>query len=179
MPDPFSILGLPPRFDLHPQQIQRAYLARSARLHPDVAAAGALDEGDGTGVSAAALNQARATLDRPDSRAEALLAALGGPSREQDRSLPAGFLEEMMDLRETIDAELEADRGAALMKWETWAAERRSSHERAVAAMFDALGRGDAAAGTEKNAAALKAVRMELNAWRYIERLIEQLRSAD
>lgn len=160
MPDAFDTLQLPARFDLAPQDIQRAYLARAAALARET------DE-----AVAAALNSARMTLEDPEKRASALLLRLGGPAKEADRSLPDGFLLEMMDVREQIAA-AHADAGA-IDKWEDWGEHRRQIHIEAVGRLFANIG----AAAPER--AALLAIRRELNAWRYIERLIEQLHARD
>lgn len=186
-PDAFAVLGLTPRFDLDAAELRRAYLQRSAELHPDRAESGATHptaggaDGDVPGdvdLAAAELNQAKATLEDPEKRAVALLELLGGLSKEADRTLPAGFLMEMMETRQQIDAELEGRRGeereALLEKWDEWADARRARHIAKVAELFrEILPRGTPAAS------ALKAIRMELNAWRYTERLLEQLHAGD
>jgi curved DNA-binding protein CbpA len=160
-PDPFDTLGVPPTFDLTPAQLRTAFLARSGQLHPDVAA--------GAESEAAALNEAKRALDDPESRAEALLARLGGPAKHQDRSLPPAFLQEMLEIREQIDASRATPGGVE--QWERWAAERRSQHIESVAYLFRNMDPG------RPDESALRAVRRELNMWRYVERLIEQLDS--
>lgn len=161
--DPFDTLGLEPRFDLRRDQIERAYLARAAGVHPDLAAS---DDAERT---SAALNEARDTLADPERRAEALLARLGGPSKSEGKDLPPGFLMEMMQLREQIEEELsdEAD-PEALDRWEAWADERRAQSLDRIAGLFR-----DASDGDTTRACAH--IRIELNQLRYIERLIEQL----
>lgn len=132
--------------------VNRAYLARSAALHPDRAA------GDADAPRRMAeLNEAKRVIEDPERRANALLARLGGPSKEQDRSLPDGFLMEMMEVRERMEAEGAAARGT----WEAWAKERRREAVEEVGAMFREGRLGE--------------VRRRLNAWRYIERMMEQL----
>lgn len=162
-PDPFDILGLPAVFDLDPGQIGRAYLERSAALHPDLA------RGDEEAPRRmAALNQAKRVLDDPERRANALLARLGGPGREQDRSLPPDFLMEIMETREQIETAVAGGDPEERRKWETWAEGERRRAVDEVAGMFRAL-------PSPPTAESLKAIRTRLNAWRYIERLIEQL----
>ncbi|MBX3404469.1 MAG: hypothetical protein KF699_13745 [Phycisphaeraceae bacterium] len=174
--DPFAILGLPRRFDLDPMQVQRAYLARAAMAHPDLLpGGGGGDVGPGSGSSAmdpSALNRAKSVLDDPEQRADALLLLLGGPPREADRSLPDGFLVEIMDIRERLDAAVASRDTAVAAELEAWAAQRRAGHIRAAAELFGALPR-------PPSADALRAIRRELNAWRYIERMLEQVRDAD
>lgn len=158
--DPFEILGLPRRFDLNEQALHRAWLARCAAVHPDRAA----DESD-DGEAAAELNRARATLADPERRANALLRLLGGPSKEENRSLPEGLLAEMLEVREEMETDLGAAGHEARRKWGAWADERKRAHIDRVGELF----RGPL------NEEQFGAIRRELNAWRYIERMIEQL----
>ncbi|MBX3357505.1 MAG: DnaJ domain-containing protein [Phycisphaeraceae bacterium] len=171
--DPFDTLELPARFDLDPSEVQRKYLALSARFHPDRAAG---NRGDATsGLSQpddhaeiSRLNAAKRVLDDPEQRAEALLKRLGGPAAGQDRTLPPQFLSEMLDVREQIEQAAANRDAAAFERWEDWAADRRRSHIRAVADHF-------ARHAADLASKHLHAIRLELNVWRYTERLLEQL----
>jgi molecular chaperone HscB len=164
--DPFDTLGLEARFDLSQAAIDRAYFARSAAVHPDLAA-GSSD----AAARMAELNRAKGVLSSPERRADALLLRFGGPSREEHKQLPAAFLAEMMEVREQIEHAMgsprdvrERERG----KWQLWADEERANAIAEVGTMFKGL-------GAHPSADALRAIRTRLNAWRYIERLIEQL----
>lgn len=178
-PDAFDILGLPPRFDLPPGLLQSAYLALSAKLHPDAAASDA----DAEALSAR-LNEAKRVIENPETRADLLLRRIGGPSKEQDRSLPQGFLAEMLEVREEIEAAIAAGDPEKIGEWEDWASQRRKQHVTEVAKLFsnamtgdadDAGGTSAAAVGSAVEPRILKAIRAELNMWRYIERLVEQM----
>jgi molecular chaperone HscB len=160
--DAFDILGLQPGFALEQGAIDRAYFARSAALHPDLAA-----DPDAP-RRMAALNDAKRTLEDPESRADALLRRLGGPAREQERGLPEGFLMEIMETRQEIEGAVSSGDPGERRRWQEWAADERRAAIRDVGAMFRDL-------GTEPPGAALREIRVRLNAWRYIERLIEQL----
>lgn len=161
--DPFDILGLDPGYRIDPGGVERRWLGMSATLHPDrardpVEAAGRL----------AMVNRAREVLLDPERRADALLVRLGGPTREQHRSLPEGFLVEIMEIRERAEeARMSRDPGAR-SEVERWAIDQRRMYDERVAAMFDGLGPSPGIDG-------LRAIRVELNGWRYIERMIEQL----
>jgi molecular chaperone HscB len=157
--DPFAVLGLHASFDIDPGAVERAYLARAAAMHPDV-----LGDNDEAASASAQLNRAKAVLLNPEKRANALLELMGGPSKEQDKSLPPGFLAEVMELREQIEEGLE--RGER-ERWQRWGEEQRAEYAQRVRALFAAVGAGDAPG--------LQGIRTALNAWRYIERLIEQL----
>lgn len=154
--DPFDTLGLEARFDLSRAEIERAYLSRVASAHPD--------RGNDVPSTAADLNKARQTLLDAERRAGALLARLGGPSSSADTSLPDGFLMEIMEVRTAIEESLAGEAGE---DWEAWADERRAGHIARIGAMFERALAGDSGVLSE--------IRRELNAWRYIERLIEQL----
>ena len=159
--DAFDILGLGPTFDLDAEALRRAYLSKSSELHPDLAA------GDSDAARGMALvNMARRKLEDPEQRANELLIRLGGPSKETDRALPEGFLLEIMDTRERIEAANPYERP----RWEAWATDRRREFSSEIGAMFRSL-------GPVPDAAHLKEIRVRLNAWRYVERLIEQLSS--
>lgn len=160
MPDAFEILGLPKAFDLDPAALQRAYLAGAARLHPDMTRGSA---GDGELADVSDLNRAKAVLSDPERRAEELLAALGGPAKEADKSLPAGFLMRIMDVRTELDGARQSGDAAAVSRWRSWAQEQRAEFVRTVREMF------------ARAAPPLAEIRRTLNAWRYIERMIEQM----
>jgi curved DNA-binding protein CbpA len=163
--DPFAVLDVARRFDIDLSEVRRAYLERSAMLHPDVAGEGPEVEED-----SARLNAAKQALEDPEQRAICLWRLLGGGSLKSgtdDRALPPGFLMEMMEVREKMEAELASGEQAKREEWEEWGRQRRAAHEATVAGLF-----ADAA---PDDAGALKSIKLELNAWRYIERMMEQL----
>lgn len=166
MDDPFALLGLPRRYDLDKHSLDRAYLARSAALHPDLAG----DADPDTLDHAAALNRARETLQDPERRAIALWKLLGGGSTStDDKALPPGFLMQVMEWREELEAAYARRDAASLAEFERLAEQRRAEHQRAIAALFAQAQTAPA------SAALLQKIKLELNAWRYTERLLEQL----
>jgi len=163
--DPFITLGLEPRFDLDRAAVERAYLARVAKAHPDAAGGDA-----GAAARTAELNDARRTLLDGERRARALLRALGLES-EGDRSLPDGFLESMLETRMDIEAAIAGGDESERDRWRAWAEQRRAEHAARTGAMFAKVDDDRDATGAE--------LRTELNAWRYVERLAEQLDADD
>lgn len=157
-PDPFAVLGLPRRFDLDIGAIESAFLSRLSGVHPDLA-------GEGASFEAADLMDAKATIENPERRATMLLELLGGPSASDDKSLPDGYLMEMMELRGEIEEQLGSDSDART-RWQSFADERRAEHIKRVSELFSPSSVDDDG---------LRLIRTELNAWRYTERLIEQL----
>lgn len=162
--DPFAQLGLPRRFVLDEAAVQRAYLARCSALHPDLSP----DDPDAEEVLAG-LNEARRVLLDPESRADVLLVLLGGPTREAVRTLPAGFLQEMMQVRESVEEASASGDRARLAEWERWAQAERQRYIEGAAERFGKVEGGSAGAQT------FAELREWLNAWRYIERLGEQI----
>jgi len=166
--DAFDILKLSPRFDLTSAELQSAYLALSASLHPDAASIASPE----TDEKSSQLNAAKRALEDPESRADLLLLRLGGPAREQDRTLPPGFLAEMLEVREQIESDAASKDPEKIEAWEDWARARRKTHIAEVSRLFKRI-ESDGA-----SPAFLKSIREELNMWRYIERLTEQLGEA-
>jgi hypothetical protein len=107
------------------------------------------------------LNEARRILADPEQRAIALWRLLGGA---EDKTLAPAFLMDMMGVREQME-QTRADRA----RWDAWTRERRMEHQRKVAELFARI---DSGAPPGEN---LKQIRLELNAWRYIERMAEQI----
>jgi len=163
--DPFDRLGLPPRFDLDAGVIDRAWIRLAAECHPDrvadpVAAAEASRR-------SARLNEARATLRDPERRADRLLQRLGGPSAAEETSLPPTFLVEMMELRERVEEALSGDDESRRREIEREVSAERDDRIERIGELF-AEGAGDPDR--------LRDIRLELNVWRYHERLLAELR---
>jgi molecular chaperone HscB len=167
--DAFAVLGLPRTFDIDKDALQAAYLKRSAAMHPDRLR----DPIEQARVEreAAVLNDARALLADEEQRANLLLTLLGGPAKQQDRSLPAGFLQQMMTVREEMESALADQDGRERTRMEHWASEQRRQHVATVRTLFEGM-------PDPPQADRLAAIRQELNAWRYVERMLQQLRDA-
>ncbi len=161
MSDPFAILGLPPRFDLDEAELHARYLSAAAATHPD-RFADPLEQAEAAD-RAALLNDAYRTLTDPEQRANALLRMLGGSAKQDDNTLPPDLLMDMMDVRERMEDAIASSDADALAALRTWADQQRKSHLDRIAALFAA------------EPPDLKQVRIELNALRYIERMIEQM----
>lgn len=161
--DPFAALGVPRAFPVDRAAVQRAWLAKQAKLHPDRAADPA-----SAAAELAKVNQARAELADDESAAKALLRVLGGPSAADVKDLPDGMLMGMLDIREQMDEAKASGDPAQREELETWAAEQRSEFKHRVIMLF-------AEAGQTPTAEQLHTIRVQLNGWRYIERMIEQL----
>ncbi len=160
----FERLGLPRRFRLDTAALEANYLARSREVHPDFTG------NDPASLrESAALNEAYATLRDPFRRAEYLLTVEGGPSATDVKQMPAEFLEEMLDLRMRIE-EVKQDPGPARAAMEADLVHRRDGLLEEAAKQFDRLG------GAADRAGVLRAVRQTLNATRFINGLLRDLR---
>ncbi len=159
--DPFALLGLEIAYRIDRDAIERAYRARLRTAHPDAG-------GDEAMIDPAKLNEARSVMLDDERRAVAMLSLLGGPDASGCKDLPDGFLMDMMMQRQQIEEAIESGGDAEREQWERWGIEQRRAYSERVAGMFEAL-------GDPPGREALRAIRVELNAWRYIERLIEQL----
>lgn len=168
--DPFALLGLPRRFRLSPTEVQVAHLRRLAHLHPDRVQDPV--ERIEAARAAAMLNQARSILEDEEQRANALLVLLGGAAPESDRSLPDGFLLEMMEVRERIEEAISSDDAAKRDELVAWAADERRRLLEEAGARLDAASATSEAERSEP----LRQARLTLNALRYFERLLEQVR---
>jgi DnaJ-domain-containing protein 1 len=129
--------------------------------HPDLG-------GEDGAQDSAALNDARATLADPERRANALLALLGGPTKEEDNALPDGFLMDMMEVREELEAAHASSDAGETARLGAWADEQRADYIARVSGLFGQL-------GATPSRDELGAIRRQLNAWRYIERMLEQI----
>jgi len=164
--DPYALLGLEREFALTRARIESAYLQRAAALHPDVSG---LDPDEAARASSD-LNHAKHALLDPETRANTLLALIGGPGKSEDKSLPDGFLMGIMEIRQQIEADLARIKASGdeskRTEWEGWAENWRAVAIERVRALFGAA---------NDDPGTLAQLRTQLNAWRYIERLIEQL----
>jgi len=172
--DPFALLDLPRRFDIDREALQAAYLRQSAALHPDryfdpIEQAEAAER-------AAALNRARAELIDDERRANVLLALLGGPGKEQEKALPDGFLMEIMEIRQAMEEILATGDAAKRRDLEAWADHERHALLEKIVRLFR---QATADASAPPAPGLLREIRIELNALRYIERMIEQLAPAE
>ena len=103
MSDHFQRLGLPRRFSVDPDGLERAYLALSRALHPDFHGGGSDAEFSASLELSAALNDAYNTLRDPFTRADYFLNLEGGPSTAEYKQLPPNFLAEMLEAREEVE----------------------------------------------------------------------------
>ncbi|MCA9294675.1 MAG: DnaJ domain-containing protein [Phycisphaerales bacterium] len=159
--DPFDLLGIAPRFPADLEAVEAAWLAASAKLHPDRA-----KDPSQAAQDLARINHAKQVLSSFEGCANALLARLGGPAAEDDKALPEGLLVEMLEARDRLDEARGNE--AAMQEIEAWAREHRDRHLVHVTELLSV-----ARSGSDPQL--LHDIRVQLNAWRYIERFLEQI----
>jgi len=170
-PDAFAQLGLSPRYDVDPAELERAFFERSKELHPDRFASAPAAERVAALSRARALNDAYALLRRDASRAEYLLAREGvtiGDNERIDPDLVMALLEEreqLAALRQQGELR-EVERMAAAMR-----ARRREALER-VKALFAGV------EGSADRAEQLAQIKRQLILLRYVDRYLEECDAA-
>lgn len=167
MDDPFIRFDLPRRFAIDRQELRRRFLAESAKHHPD-RYTDPLDQADAAQRSAE-INLAYQTLLDDEQRANVLLSLLGGPDRDQDKSLPPELLMEMMEIRQEMEQAIDQKDQATLHRLHGWAIDQRQQRLTTISRILDA----QPAFGEPAGASQLKQARLELNALRYIQRMLQ------
>jgi DnaJ-domain-containing protein 1 len=170
-PTPFEALGLELGFPLDVATLRRRHLALSRALHPDMHARADARTRRRAEDGTAALNGAFALLADEERRADWLVRDLGGPAETEERSMPAEFLQEVLEWSETIedarqaapDAPERARLDALVPVLESARAARRAQ----LANLLTPL--------PARGAPALRAARAELNALRYLTRALTEI----
>jgi molecular chaperone HscB len=170
--DHFERLGLPRRFSVDANDLERAYLARSRVVHPDYHLAGSgADLGASLELSAG-INEAYNTLRDPFTRAEYLLKLEGGPSASEQKQMPPAFLAEMLEARERIEESRAGCPDDAAML----AAEFDKRYDGILADVNSLLDRLQALPpGDAGRAELFTQIRGQLNAAKYVRGLIRDL----
>ena len=161
--DPFALFGLQRSFAIDEAALRQAFLKASAEQHPDrfvdpIEQAEAVER-------MSLLTDAYRVLGDPELRARALLALSGLELAEDKDKLPPALLMEIMDVREEMEAAIETRNQAELNRLRQWANDQRQGYLNKLAALFEG----------ELDQAKASAVRLELNALRYMQRMLEQM----
>lgn len=161
--DPFEILGLPRRFSVDEQALRQAFLKASAEQHPDrfvdpIEQAEAVE-------TMSKLTDAYRVLGEPELRARALLALSGLALVEDKDKLPPDLLMQVMEVREEMEEAIESGNKAELDRLRNWANEQRDLYLKKLGVLLD----------EELDQSKASQVRLELNALRYMQRMLEQM----
>jgi molecular chaperone HscB len=167
MSDPFTVLGVPRRFRLDLRDVEQRYRDLSRALHPDKHAQASPAERRLAAEKSAEANEALRKLKDPQSRAAALLAAVGRTLEENTRAEPE-LLTKMLELREQLEETRAVREGR-----EESVAKLRGDVEREVHAAEQAI--ADAFDGAREPASdAIDRAFASLVALRYLYRFLEE-----
>lgn len=155
---PFELLGLPARYDLDTQVIERAFFDRSKEWHADKFASAPASERVAALSRSRALNDAYAIVKKPVPRAECLLAQAGVTIGDHEQLDPT-FLMEILELREELAEATAAKQAARVAELERAMRRRRDA---AIAQLGPQFVAGD-----------LAAIKRTLIVLRYLERYLE------
>jgi molecular chaperone HscB len=102
--DHFELFGLPPRFAIDLDALERAYKDVQGQVHPDRFASGTAAERRVAMQWATRANEAYTTLRSPQKRAAYLVERAGVPiDAETNTAMPRAFLMQQMEWREALD----------------------------------------------------------------------------
>lgn len=161
--DPFAIFGLDRQFAIDTQALRQAFLRLSSAHHPD-GFVDPLEQAEAV-EKMSQLTESYRVLDDPEQRARALLALSGLELDDDKDKLPPDLLMEVMDVREAMEDAIASSNQTELARLRVWAHEQREYHLQQIAKLFE----------QDLNASKALPVRLQLNALRYMQRMIEQM----
>ena len=164
--DAFGVFGIPRRFAIDPDELERRFRELSRQHHPDRFATAPAADRVRALRQATALNDAYRTLKVPTARAQHLLALAGMPIGDKDE-IPHDFLLEILEKRETLaEARVAADQGTI-----------DSLHREIAERATESLAAVDAAFAAEPpDLGAAKAALLQL---RYFDRFLAEAEGRD
>ena len=105
----FELFGIPPRFRVDLARLDSRYRELQREVHPDRFAAAPQSEQRASMQLSTRVNEAYQTLKSPPGRAGYLLRLQGfDPEFETNTAMPASFLEEQLELRESLEEAVKA-----------------------------------------------------------------------
>jgi molecular chaperone HscB len=161
--NPFSLLGLPARYDLDPAVIEAAFFERTKELHPDRHTGAPAAERVAVLARSRALNDAYQIVKKPVARAEQLLEQAGVTIGDNEALDPA-FLMEVLELREELAEARRAGKLDVVGRLERAMATRRAAAVAALGPLFDTGATTD--------------IKQTLIVLRYLDRYLEECAAA-
>jgi molecular chaperone HscB len=168
--DAFGLLGLAPKFDVDPAQLERAFFERSKELHPDRYATAPAAERVVALTKSRALNDAYQLLKREVSRAEYLLAREGITIGDNERIDPA-LVMELLEEREVLAEARQKGELREVERLQTSMRKRRRDALDQVKTLFASL-------DSTNRTAQLAAIKGQLILLRYVDRYLEECDAA-
>lgn len=169
--DHFAVLGLERRYDLARATVDDRQRELSRLVHPDRYATASAAERRSSLLWATAVNDAATALRDPVRRAEYLLKLSGldvGDEQGSQRRVDPGFLMEMLELREALQAARGRRDDARV---QTLAGDIQRQRE----ALLGGIAAGFAALGNAPAPAALAALGRQLGVMRYYDRFLDEV----
>ena len=170
-PTPFAALGLAPSWEVDSKDLKRRLLRFSRHLHPDFFATAGETTRELAERGSAVLNAAYETLSDPFRRADWLVVDLGGPSDSDERQMKREFLVQVLEWNETLEDARSSPPGSperrALTDFSSSLRVERNQRLEAVGEVLTPL--------PERGSPTLREARRELNAVRYIDRVLTDL----
>ena len=174
-PTPFEALGFEVAYAVEAKALKKRLLRLSRLTHPDFFATAPADQRALAEENNAILNNAHEILSDDFRRADWIVKALGGPSESDERQMPQAFLMEVLEWNEALEdgrnAAADSSERKALATLQTTLSAERADTLAAVAASLTPTPAPDATAD-----ASLSAARKQLNAIRYLDRTLRELR---
>ena len=155
--DYFSLFGLPVATELDGEQLRAKYQQLQATVHPDRFATTTAAEKHAAEQMASRVNEGYQILQNPLRRAAYLLELRGlTPFAEDNTAMPADFLMQQLEWRETLEATNGSDRESVLREITRVRNERKAQ-------TFRSLNKGD-------NLTAVAHIRQ----WKYLAKLLAE-----
>ncbi|MCP3917618.1 MAG: hypothetical protein GY711_18895 [bacterium] len=170
---PFEILGLPIGYDVDPTDLRKRLLRFSRLVHPDFYATADEALRSRAESGSAALNSAHEIVADDARRADWLLRALEGPSETDERQMPQEFLMEVLEWNEALEEARESAPGSGARSALTPLEETLNAERASVLAEVARSLSPTPAPG----APALTETRKRLNALRYLDRTLAEMRA--
>ena len=169
---PFAALGLEEGYAIDRAALKKRLLSLSRLTHPDYFAAASDEDKEKAEVASAQLNEAYRLLGDDFSRADHLVRHLGGPSESDERQMPQAFLMEVLEWNETLEEGREAAADSPeRARLESLASELESQREDTMSQVAAGL-----TPLPEAGSPPLTELRRHLNAVRYIDRALREIR---
>ncbi len=169
--DHFKVMGLPHCFEIDSAELENLYQRLTLEMHPDFFVEAPEKQKHLSEKSSVMLNAAYSTLRELSSRAKYLLPLLDREKSLETDALPERFLQEMFTFQESLDEILESDDQSALCKMNEDLQNRYASIESNYAALFKKF------ETSPENHEILQQLQTQLNAERYLRRLLDRINS--
>lgn len=167
--DFFEVLGFSVDFEVDLVVLEERYQRLSLELHPDFFESATESEKLLSEKASAILNTAYKTIREPISRACYLLNLFSKSQKLDERSLPEKFLDEIFLLQETLDELVDKGKKSELLTMRKDLRLKQNKIEKKIPSLFKKLG------DQPNDLEILQLLQTNLNAERYLRRLIERI----